>query len=46
MTLTFPDGTALSINGFGLLAITIIVFIILMCTNEMVEIYLKDRRRE
>jgi hypothetical protein len=46
MTLTFPDGTVLSLDVFSLLAITTILFFVVMGTSNVLETWLKERRRE
>lgn len=46
MTLTFPDGTVLSLDGFGLLSITVMVCIVVVSTGDVLETWLKERHRE
>jgi heme exporter protein D len=46
MTLTFSDGTVLSLDVFSLLAIITIVFCIVMSARDVLETWLKERRRE
>jgi hypothetical protein len=46
MTLTFPDGTVLSLDGFGLLAITTVICIVVVSIGDVLETWLKERRCE
>jgi hypothetical protein len=53
MTVTFPDGTSVVLDVFGMTCISwVMLFVMLILYNavealrDVIEIYLKERRRE